>query len=78
MSYIAEAISQNICNQCGIKPQKIHFFNCFWSDQELAVQEFNDARVGLEAMHQCKIKVIRMYKPFLDGFKVEYELVGDK
>ena len=54
-----------------------HTFNCFFQDQQIAVEEFNEAREQLEQMHQSKIKVLRMYKPFIGGWRVEYVLENE-
>ena len=45
--------------------------------QEYAVSEFNHIRPELEKMHNAKIKVVKMYKIFLD-YKVKYQLESEE
>lgn len=54
-----------------------HYFDCFYQDQQMAVEEFNEAREKLEEMHQSKIKVLGMYKPFIGGWRVAYILENE-
>ena len=70
MSYIAEAINQNICNQCGIKPQIIQDYEM--NDIELYPNflESNNF-VKLMELHFTKELTIGDYLQSYDGYLVK-------
>ena len=54
-----------------------HFFQTYYTRQSDALNEFLLCRNDLEKLHNAKINVIKMYKPFLGDYRVEYEIVKD-
>ena len=55
-----------------------HIFQTYYTRQSDALHEFLLCRNDLEKLHNAKINVIKMYKPFIFGdYRVEYEIVKD-
>ena len=55
-----------------------HIFQTYYTRQSDALNEFLLCRNNLEKLHNAKINVIKMYKPFIFGdYRVEYKIVKD-